>query len=481
MFEKGKINNGQPKFDAFTEKLVSVVPSPRQLKYLEMEYYNFIHFGMNTFTGREWGDGSEKEDLFQPSSLDTDQWCEAMKNSGSKGVILTAKHHDGYCLWQTKYTEHSVKNSPWRGGKGDVLADLSKSCAKYGLKLGVYLSPWDRNHPLYGDNRYNDYFVNQLTELLTGYGELFSVWFDGARGEGVQMKPDFRYDYERFYSLIRKYQPDANIAICGPDVRWVGNEGGHSRASEWSVVSDGEQDPSKVAALSQTNPEMAAQMQKINHMSPDIGSREVLSCYDSYRFYPAEVDVSIHPGWFYHDNEDPRTLENLLHIYFTGVGGNSSLLLNIPPDQRGLFAERDVARLREFGDGVRSVYARPVGYDASFCDDETLFGRTIVGLRSGENGSFAMAEKEYLIRLDLEGEQEIRTVELREDLTKGQRIEYFDVYARTEAGYEKIAEATNVGNRRTVRLDKPVKTDRIVIEIVQSRCNPVLRSIGLFA
>lgn len=220
----------------FDEKLAEIVPHERQLRFQQLEFYAFIHFTVNTFTDREWGDGTESPEIFRPDKLDADQWVRAVKSAGMKGLILTCKHHDGFCLWQSKTTKHTVAYSPWKNGCGDVVREVSKSCKKYGIKFGVYLSPWDRNCTLYGQGKaYDDFFVKQLTELLTNYGEVFSVWFDGACGEGANGKKQY-YDWERYYSVIRELQPNACISVCGPDVRWCGNEAGYTRAAEWTPV-----------------------------------------------------------------------------------------------------------------------------------------------------------------------------------------------------------------------------------------------------
>jgi len=236
---------------AVIQKAAHVVPSPRQLRWQQLELTGFLHFGMNTFTNKEWGDGTESPSLFNPTSLDAGQWVKTCKEGGIKQVIITAKHHDGFCLWPSKYTEHSVKNSPWKGGRGDVVKEVAEACHKQGVGFGVYLSPWDRNSPYFGDSaKYNNYFVNQLTELLTTYGRVDEVWFDGANGEGPTGKKQV-YDFNRWYALIRKLQPTAVIAVMGPDVRWVGTESGYGREMEWSVVPTDAQRQDKVAATSQ--------------------------------------------------------------------------------------------------------------------------------------------------------------------------------------------------------------------------------------
>ncbi len=325
----------------YEKKLTSVVPSARQLALEQMEFYGFIHFTVNTFTDREWGDGTESESVFNPTNLDADEWAQVAKEAGMKGLILTCKHHDGFCLWPSKFTSHTVANSPFREGKGDVVRELSDACHRHGLKFGVYLSPWDRNHPTYGTgDAYNDYFVGQLTELLTNYGEIFAVWFDGACGEGKNGKKQV-YDWNRYYETIRRLQPNACISVCGPDVRWCGNEAGDTRPSEWSVVPLRAKDTEKVAEKSQQLDEDGFRTRRLAASDLDLGSREILRGEKTLIWYPAEVNTSIRPGWFYHESEDNKvkSLEELLLVYFNSVGGNATFLLNIPPTREGRFHE----------------------------------------------------------------------------------------------------------------------------------------------
>ena len=275
-----------------------LVPTPQQLEWQKMELTAFLHFGINTFTDREWGDGTEDPKLFNPTNLDADQWVRTLKEAGFQMVILTAKHHDGFCLWPSRYTTHSVASSNWKEGKGDVVREVRDACTKYGMKFGVYLSPWDRNAPCYGDSpKYNQYFIDQLTELLTNYGEVHEVWFDGANGEGPNGKKQ-EYDWDRFYETIQRLQPKAVMAIMGDDVRWVGNEKGLGRETEWSatVLTPG------IYGRSEANNGQLG----ISNMSADLGSRAMLEKASELFWYPSEVDVSIRPGWFYHTYEDSK-------------------------------------------------------------------------------------------------------------------------------------------------------------------------------
>ena len=441
-----------------------VVPTAEQLAWQKMELTAFLHFGMNTFTGSEWGSGKEDPTWFHPTDLDCDQWAKTLSEAGFKMAILTAKHHDGFCLWPTATTEHSVKNSSWKGGQGDVVREFRDACERYGLKFGVYLSPWDRNAACYGDSPvYNELFVNQLTELLTQYGPVHEVWFDGACGEGPNGKKQV-YDWDLFRSTIHRLQPQAVTAIMGDDVRWVGNERGWGRETEWSVTVPG-----------------------LEPTSADLGSRDVLAEATSVRWYPSEVDVSIRPGWFYHAYEDEqvRSLDNLMDIYFQSVGRNSVLLLNIPPDTRGHFADPDVARLLEFGDAVRALYE----YDA------VVDGDVIWTAQAGESREFVVVPS-----------RSVNVVMLQEDIARGQRIEEFSVevlvtgeaagvgqvagvsegaavagVAEAGAGtWVEVARGTTVGYKRMLRFPTQ-SVERIRVNILASRDEAHVAKVALFS
>lgn len=414
-----------------------LIPSPQQLAWQQMELTAFLHFGINTFTGREWGDGTEDPALFNPSGLDAEQWVRTLKDAGFKMVLLTAKHHDGFCLWPTKTTTHSVASSPWKNGKGDVVKELRDACDKYGMKFGVYLSPWDRNASCYGDSpKYNQFFIQQLTELLTNYGEVHEVWFDGANGEGPNGKKQV-YDWDAFYKTIRKLQPEAVMAIMGDDVRWVGNEKGIGRETEWSATV---LTPGIYTRSDENNKQLGVFAQ-----AKDLGSREVLKNARELFWYPSEVDVSIRPGWFYHKEEDSKvkSLKHLTDIYFQSVGYNSVLLLNIPPDRRGLINEADVTRLKEFAEYRKQAFA----------DDRVRDGQKLWEAGPG-------SERIY----DLKPGSEINVVMLQEDISKGQRVEAFSVEAQTIDGWKEIGRGTTVGYKRLLRFPA-VKTNRLRIKM----------------
>ena len=355
------------------EKAADVVPTANQLAALDREFIAFIHFGPNTFTGKEWGSGFESSETFALETLDTDQWCKAIKDAGMKMVIFTAKHHDGYIMWQSRYTDHGIMSSKFRDGKGDVLKDLSESCRKYGLELGIYLSPADLYQiespdGLYGNlsraslrtiprevegrpfsnktkfkfnvDDYNEYYLNQLFELLTEYGPISEIWLDGAH---PKTKGGQTYNYNAWRELIRTLAPKANI-FGREDLRWCGNEGGHTRDSEWNVVPY------------MANPDTLTWYSDM--MADPLGGREQL-CEGKYLHYqPAETDVSIRDGWFWRDNthQQTRTADNVFDIYERSVGGNAILLLNLPPDNQGRFPEKDLEVLEETGRRIRETY-----------------------------------------------------------------------------------------------------------------------------
>ena len=476
-------NNGYSKNDELVQRLISVTPSERQLAFHEMEYYNFIHFGMNTMTNKEWGDGTESPSIFNPTNLDTDKWVEALQASGSKGVILTAKHHDGFCLWPSAYTEHSIKNSPYKNGQGDIVKELSLSCKKYGLKFGIYLSPWDRHEKTYGTKAYDDYYCNQLTELLTNYGEIFSVWMDGAKGEDA---PDFEYDFTRYFDLVRKLQPNAVLTICGPDVRWIGNETASAREAEWSVVSN----TKNYNENSQTS-ENTSNLKAISETEKDLGSREALKDYDvaQLTWYPAEADVSIrrktfndYGGWFYHENEKCKSVKELFKIYLNTAGNNASLLLNVPPTATGEIDEATVERLKEFGDAIKSIKANPISYTGFVGNSQkgTLESKDITSLSEDNiDNDYMLKDDEDLIDLKLDKKTKVNYLVIKENLTYSQRVEKFNVYYKTTNGSWKKAEScTVIGSQRIVKIDK--ETTEIRIFIKQSRSNPHLRNIAIY-
>ena len=429
-----------------------LVPTPQQLEWQRMELTAFLHFGVNTFTGREWGDGTEDPVIFNPTSLDCEQWVRTLKESGFKMAIITAKHHDGFCLWPTKTTRHSVASSSWKGGKGDVVRELRDACKKYGIKFGVYLSPWDRNASCYGDSpAYNQFFIEQLTELLTNYGEVHEVWFDGANGEGPNGKKQI-YDWDAILKTIRRLQPKAVTAIMGDDVRWVGNERGIGRETEWSAT----------ALTPGIYPRSGEQNKKLGiyGKAKDLGGRDIVARATELFWYPSEVDVSIRPGWFYHADQDKqvKSLNHLTDIYFKSVGYNSVLLLNIPPDLRGVINENDVQRLKEFSSYLKKTFAR----------NYVLKGNEAWHGTSG-------TVRQY----DIQKDALVNAFMIQEDISKGQRVESFLVEAYKDGSWIHMAEGTTVGYKRLVRFSD-TRPERIRITIRSARGVANVAAVGLF-
>ena len=429
-----------------------VVPTQSQYEWQQLELTAFIHFGINTFTGREWGDGNEDPEIFNPTNFNAEQWVTSLQEAGFKMIVLTAKHHDGFCLWPTATTNHSVAASSWRNGNGDIVKEVKEACDKHDMKFGVYLSPWDRNAESYGDSpRYNEMFVQQLIELLTNYGEIHEVWFDGANGEGPNGRVQ-QYDWTRYYHVIDSLQPMAVKAIMGDDVRWVGNESGLGRETEWSVT------PLQPGI----NETILAENARLN-ISPtteDLGSRTLVEQANSLYWYPSEVDVSIRPGWFYHPEEDHqvKTLPQLVDIYFQSVGMNSVLLLNVPPDTRGRIHEVDVARLKEFGEYINTTFSVN-----KLTDEEDEWKA-----RQG-------ASKEYNI---MQGET-FNTIMLQEDILKGQRVEEFTVEGLIDNEWVELAKGTTIGYKRLLRFQE-TNAPKIRVTINETRDIANIKKVGAF-
>jgi alpha-L-fucosidase len=407
------------------------VPTPSQLAWQQDELAMFIHFGVNTFTNREWGDGKEDPAIFNPAKFDAGQWARTARDAGFKAMVLTAKHHDGFCLWPTKTTRHSVASSPFRGGSGDVVREFVDACRSTGLKVGLYCSPWDRNHPAYGDSpRYNDVFCDQLTELLTQYGPVHEVWFDGANGEGPNGRKQ-EYDFPRFWAHVRKLQPDAVMfSDAGPDVRWIGNERGVAGDTNWSTV-----DPAVVPVPGLSGD---AVMKMLQDGDPN-----------GTVWRPGETDVSIRPGWFYHPAEDTRvkTVEQLVELYFTSVGRNSKLLLNVPPTPEGLLHNGDVERLT----GMRREL------DRLFAPDQTQGARTTV---SGRVHSVTLSAPRPVSILDL-----------REDITKGQVVARYVMEGASGNSWSTLARGTTIGYKRLHRIPT-VTVDRLRLTVEEALADP---------
>ena len=420
-------------------------PTRAQLVWQRDELALFLHFGVNTFTDREWGDGREDPAIFAPARLDARQWARAAKAAGFKAMILTAKHHDGFCLWPTRTTRHSVAASPWKNGRGDVVREFTDACRAEGLRAGLYCSPWDRHESSYGDSpRYNDLYCDQLTELLTQYGPIHEVWFDGANGEGPNGRRQ-QYDWARFWALVRRLQPDAVMfSDAGPDVRWIGNERGVAGTTNWSTV-----DP---AAVPYPGASGDAVMRMLREGDP-AGTV----------WRPGETDVSVRPGWFYHPAEDSRvkSVDELAELYFTSVGRNSKLLLNVPPTRDGLLHSTDVLRLRGMRERLDSTFANPV---------------RVPRLEwTGNRAASAVAH------FDLGEKRELSVIDLREDINRGQHIATFALSALDGGETRLLASGTTVGYRRLARID-PVAVRELQLEITSLAWNrvipPTLRLFG---
>ena len=463
-----------------------VVPSPRQLAWQKTEFYAFCHFGMNTFTEQEWGDGKTPPEVFNPTDFDAEQWAKAVKSAGMSGLILTCKHHDGFCLWPSTYTDYSVKNSPFRNGQGDVVKEVAEACKNNGLKFGVHLSPWDRHEPTYGQGEaYNTYYKNQLRELLTNYGDIFSIWLDGACGEGQNGKQQ-KYDWQGYYAVMRELQPNAVICISGPDVRWIGNEAGVCRKSEWSVVPSWLSVNEYVAEKSQkTNDRNFAK--KHNAMTPDLGSRKAIKGETDLIWYPAEVDTSIRPGWFYHENEDSKvkSVDKLYKIYLNSVGGNASLLLNIPPDKTGKIHAEDAMVLDSFGQLLKHEFPQNLLENAHASATSKLNNEHRAAFALSDDENFWQAalddEKPELI-IDFGQETSFDSVILQENIPTGQQIEEFDLFIQKKRSnrWKRIGKYTVIGYKRICRLKKAYCTRKIRIRILSHRGKATLLHVAAY-
>ncbi|PZP51271.1 MAG: alpha-L-fucosidase [Pseudopedobacter saltans] len=464
------------------EKAAHVTPSERQLRWQQLELTAFMHFGINTFTNKEWGDGTDDISIFNPKMLNAEQWVNALKNAGFKQIIFTAKHHDGFCLWPTKYTKYAIQNTPYKDGKGDIVKEISTACKKNGIGFGIYLSPWDRNSKYYGDSiQYNTYFENQLTELLTNYGTIDEVWFDGANGEGPDGKKQW-YDFQTWYALIRRLQPQAIIANMGPDVRWVGTESGIGRITEWSVLPLTESSQVAIAKNSQKDMTIKPTITG-SYKDNDRGGRGKLSGVTGLIWYPAETDVSIRPGWFYHPNEDNKvkTGKELLSLYCTSTGRNGLLLLNLPPNKDGLLSSADLQSLKDFGNYYKETFAINLAKKGTISISNK---KSIIKLIDENRKTFVTSSNKSDSMLNItetfEDYIDFNTIVLQEAIELGQRVEKFKIEAMLDKKWSKIAEGTTIGYKRILQLNKSVKTKKLKINILSSRLNPNISEFGLY-
>lgn len=451
------------------------VPTATQLAWHKMETNAFVHFTTNTFTGREWGNGDEKEAVFNPAAADAGQWAKALKDAGFKMMILTCKHHDGFCLWPSKYTEHSVKNSPYKNGKGDIVREASDACKKVGLKFGVYLSPWDRNQAEYGKPGYLTYYRNQLKELFTQYGPVTEMWFDGANGgtgyygganEERKINSKTYYDWPTTLALVRSIQPKVLFfSDAGPDIRWVGNESGIAGETNWNSIT-----PDTLHAGKSGIEKL------LNTGSPD-----------GTKWIPAEVDVSIRPGWFYHAAEDEKvkTPEQLFDIYLTSVGRGSNLLLNVPPDQRGLFHEKDVASLKGFRELLNKTFALNLAQKAAVTAD-SYRGKAAAyapaNITDGNENTYWCTNDGVTtgsVTISLAKTSTVQYITLQEYIQLGQRVQSFNVEVWKDNGWQPAASATTIGYKRILKI-APVETGKIRINITAAKACPVISNIEIY-
>ncbi|GEO05126.1 hypothetical protein AAE02nite_27900 [Adhaeribacter aerolatus] len=421
-------------------------PTPRQLAWQQLETTAFLHFTVNTYTDKEWGDGTESPQIFNPVNFDANKLVGTLKETGFKMVIITAKHHDGFCLWPSKVTKHTVASSPWKNGKGDVVKEIADACKQQGVKFGFYLSPWDQHEPTYGTAKYNDFYKTQLRELLTNYGEVSEVWFDGAKGKNAK---DMEYDFNGYWALVRQLQPNAVLfSDVGPDVRWVGNEAGNAGETCWSTIN-------------------------ITGMAPGKADPKYLNTGDpnGKLWIPAETDVSIRPGWFYHAAEDSKvkTGKQLVNLYYQSVGRNSLLLLNIPPNREGLFADADVASLREFRAALNETFKTNLlatqKSNKSLTDTKL---NTFVSLPQGQSIVFNLGKATSFDR-----------AMFQENIADGQHnetalLEYWD-----GSKWQKINQFTTIGYKRLLRFPA-VHTDKIRLTVLKAKGPVQLAEVGLF-
>jgi alpha-L-fucosidase len=451
------------------------IPSAAQLAWHEMEMNAFVHFTTNTFTGKEWGNGDESPSMFNPTELNAEQWVKTFHDTGFKGVILTCKHHDGFCLWPSKFTEHSVKNSPYKNGQGDVVREVADACRRYGLKFGVYLSPWDRNHADYGNEKYIAYYRNQLNEIFTTYGPVFEMWFDGANGGtgyygGANEKRTINgasyYDWPTTLSVVRQLEPDVIFfSDAGPGVRWVGNERGIAGETNWNTIT-----PDTLYAG-----------------KPGIENLLNTGHPNGTHWIPAEVDVSIRPGWFYHAEQDSlvKSAEKLFDIYLTSVGRGSTLLLNVPPDTRGLIHDRDIASLQAWRNKLDDTFSKNIASNASVEASSFRGGNSAfspANLVDGDNQTYWATDDgvtQASIEIQLTEASNIKYLVLKEYIALGQRVSKFNVEMMTDSGWKTLSTHTTIGYKRIIAL-KSITTKAIRVNILESKGCPVISEVMLY-
>jgi alpha-L-fucosidase len=450
------------------------LPTQKQVDWQEMEFYAFVHFSLNTFTNKEWGYGDESPELFNPTNLDVRQWARIVKAAGMKGIILVAKHHDGFCLWPSAYTERSVKNSPWKNGKGDLVKELAAACKEYNLKLGLYLSPWDRNRADYGKPEYVTYFRNQLKELLTNYGDVFEMWFDGANGgdgyygganETRKINTLEYYNWDETYKLIYKTAPKTLVWGVGPsEARWIGNEEGRAGKTNWSLLRQKDELAGKV------------------HYTEFMSGHE-----DGEKWVPGEADVSIRPGWFYHSVEDDkvRPLDEMVDIYYESVGRNATLLLNLPVDKRGLVHENDEARLKELVSTIKADFKSDLLIGTKNSANNVRGNNPEFGtknLTDGNKNSYWATDdnvKTASVVFEFDKPTDLNRILLQEYIPLGQRVKAFNVEAKVDGVWKTVATETTIGYKRILRIDR-VTASALKINILDSKASIVISNIQAF-
>ncbi len=457
------------------------LPSARQMLWHELEVYSFLHFTVNTFTDREWGNGDEDPSIFNPSAFDADAIISGLKAGGMKGVILTCKHHDGFCLWPTRTTEHSVRSSSWRGGKGDVVREISDAARRHGLKFGVYVSPWDRNNAQYGRAEYVLTYRNQLRELLTGYGPIFEVWHDGANGgtgyygganEKRTIDKTSYYGWPATWDMVRSWQPGAVIfSDVGPDIRWVGNEKGVANETCWETYDPVGMDGGP------------ASPGNVRSKESGTGTRH------GAHWLPPECDVSIRPGWFWHEKEDDRvkTPAQLMDLYYQSVGRGASLLLNVPPDRRGLLGDNDVASLRGFGERWRATFGEDLANGAKLTASNVR-GRSKMyraeNLTDGDRATYWATDngvKSAEVTVEFPRPIEFNVVRLRENIRLGQRVDAFSLDLWKDGAWQEFGRGTSIGPCHLVRGSGMAATTRLRLRITDASASPAMTELGVFA
>lgn len=451
---------------------IGPVPTENQMRWQEMEYYAFVHFSVNTYTDQEWGTGGEDPKIFNPSSIDCDQWAKVCKEAGIKGIIMTAKHHSGFCLWPSKYTEYSVKNSPWKNGKGDIVGDLAKACKKYGLKLGIYLSPWDRNSAYYGKPEYITYFRNQLRELLTNYGDIFEVWFDGANGgsgyygganETRRIDRKTYYDWQNTYKLIRELQPKAviwNDNSDRADLRWVGTEAGYVGETNWSLLNSTGDVPENMLRFGVENGDW---------------------------WVPGEVNTSIRPGWFYHFYEDSRvkSLPVLMDTYYNSIGRNGTLLLNFPIDRRGLIHETDAKNAALFAKAVKEAFAVNLASTAKVTasnvrgNDKQFGAMNATDLNKNSYWATDDDVKSASLLISFTKPTSFNNFMAQEYIRLGQRVKKFKVEALVDGQWKEIVNQTTIGYKRILKFPT-VKATQVRFTVLDAKGSPLISNIGIY-